>query len=307
MNCPPFGTALLAAAFLTPTVAAATPAKDLALAFRQFDNHKWRTALTLANAYLAINDRNYSAELIAAGSACKLHPHLKSNAAPLQKLRADYSLPPQQDRAVRDWIDICTSPPPKPQPQEAGVSFSGLTAEPNTSVADPNSVAPPLRHRPQPPVIAHPVIAHPTAVAEPANSKPVPCRALDRVTQNPSASPATITTLTTLCNRASAPPALPAVTQPQLALADACADGYVWREAFAGDHVCVVPATRIAAGVDNAAATSRIASAGAYGPATCVAGYVWRDARPGDTVCVTPVRRSQAKTDNAQAGQRLVR
>jgi hypothetical protein len=305
MNRPPFATALVVAALLTPTIVGATPTQDLARAFRQFDNHQWRTALPLANAYLAANGRNYSAELIAAGSACKLHPHLKSNAAPFQKLRADYSLPPQQDRAVRDWIDICTSPPPQPQPQEAGVSVSGLTVEPNTRVADPNAAAPPLRHPPQPPVIAHPGIAHPVVVAVPANSKPAPCRALDQVAQNPSASAATIATLRTQCNRASAPAVSPVVTLPPLAPADACADGYVWREAFAGDHVCVVPATRTAAAVDNAAAASRIDPNGAYGPATCAAGYVWRDARPGDTVCVTPARRSQAKTDNAQAGQRL--
>jgi hypothetical protein len=302
MSRPPFATALLAAALLTPTIAGATPAQDLARAFRQFDNHQWRTALTLANAYVAANGRNYSAELIAAGSACKLHPHLKSNAAPFQKLRADYSLPPQRDRAVRVWIDICTSPPPQPQPQEAGVSVSGLTAEPSTRAADPSSAAPPLRHPPMPLVIAHPVV-----VAVPANSKPAPCRALDRETQNPSASAATIATLTTLCNRASAPAALSVVTPPAIAPADACADGYVWREAFAGDHVCVVPATRTAADADNAAAASRVDPAGAYGPATCIAGYVWRDARPGDTVCVTPARRSQAKIDNAQAGQRLAR
>lgn len=299
MNRPLLAT-LLTATLLTPTIAAATPAQDLARAYTQFDNHQWRTALALANAYLAANGPSYSAELIVAGSSCKLHPHLKSNAAPFQQLRADYSLPPQQDRAVRDWIDLCTSPPPQPQPQEAGVSVSGLTAQPNTRVADPNSAAPPLRHPPQKPQ----VVAHPAVTAGPTSVQPAACRALDQLRQKPSANAATIATLTTLCNKALQPAAPPVFTPPTLAPADACADGYVWREAFAGDHVCVVPATRTAAAADNAAAASRVDPAGAYGPATCLAGYVWRDARPGDTVCVTPARRSQAKTDNAAAASR---
>ena len=31
----------------------------------------------------------------------------------------------------------------------------------------------------------------------------------------------------------------------------ACRQGYVWRKAFAGDHVCVTPATREQAAQDN--------------------------------------------------------
>ena len=32
---------------------------------------------------------------------------------------------------------------------------------------------------------------------------------------------------------------------------DACAEGYVWREAFAGDHVCVVKERRDLVAVEN--------------------------------------------------------
>ena len=39
--------------------------------------------------------------------------------------------------------------------------------------------------------------------------------------------------------------------------ADTCRDGFVWREAVPGDHVCVPPETRLQAQNDNALATSR--------------------------------------------------
>jgi hypothetical protein len=92
-----------------------------------------------------------------------------------------------------------------------------------------------------------------------------------------------------------------------LAPSDRCIEGYVWREAFAGDHVCVSPPVRAAAAADNALAADRIDPGGAYGPQTCVAGFVWREARPDDRVCVTPDRRSGAAADNAAAAARRVR
>ncbi|HLH23643.1 MAG TPA: hypothetical protein VK066_14070 [Chloroflexota bacterium] len=88
---------------------------------------------------------------------------------------------------------------------------------------------------------------------------------------------------------------------------DTCVSGYVWREAFEGDHVCVTPETRRQAAADNAAAASRREpNGGAYGPDTCRQGFVWRAARPEDHVCVTPERRDQTANDNAQASQRRV-
>lgn len=80
---------------------------------------------------------------------------------------------------------------------------------------------------------------------------------------------------------------------------DTCAQGYVWRDAFAGDHICVTPASRNQAASDNAAAASRVDPQGAWGPNTCVNGYVWRVARPSDLVCVTPAVRDQTATENA--------
>jgi hypothetical protein len=82
-----------------------------------------------------------------------------------------------------------------------------------------------------------------------------------------------------------------------------CKQGYVWREAYQGDVVCVTPDVRTQAAADNRAAASRWIS-GAYGPHTCIGGYVWREARTGDDVCVTPQIRTQTRNDNAAAASR---
>jgi len=85
-----------------------------------------------------------------------------------------------------------------------------------------------------------------------------------------------------------------------------CLRGYVWRQAYAGDYVCVTPATRTQAAIDNAAAAGRIAGrGGAFGAYTCQPSYVWRQVVPADYVCVTPGTRAQAVADNAQANNRV--
>jgi len=86
---------------------------------------------------------------------------------------------------------------------------------------------------------------------------------------------------------------------------DTCGPGYVWREAFPNDHVCVAPATRERAAADNRqAASRREQGGGASGPDTCRAGFVWREASPTDHVCVTPDVRTAAAYDNAQSASR---
>jgi hypothetical protein len=88
---------------------------------------------------------------------------------------------------------------------------------------------------------------------------------------------------------------------------DACLQGYVWREAVPGDHVCVTPETRAQAADDNSLAASRRSpTGGAYGPDTCLQGYVWREAVQGDHVCVTPETRAQAADDNSLAASHRV-
>lgn len=87
---------------------------------------------------------------------------------------------------------------------------------------------------------------------------------------------------------------------------DGCRQGFVWREAFPGDHVCVTPDVRAQARADNAQAAYRINPTNHdYGPDTCIGGYVWREASRSDHVCVTPDIRAQAARDNAAAGSRL--
>jgi len=52
---------------------------------------------------------------------------------------------------------------------------------------------------------------------------------------------------------------------------DTCRQGYVWREAFPGDHVCVTPETRAQVADDNRRAPDRWQpGGGAYGPYTCL-------------------------------------
>ncbi len=88
---------------------------------------------------------------------------------------------------------------------------------------------------------------------------------------------------------------------------DTCQQGFVWREAYPGDHVCVTPATRSQAAADNAQADARRARGGGlYGPNTCRSGFVWREANVSDLVCVTPAVRAQTKADNAAAATRFV-
>jgi hypothetical protein len=97
-----------------------------------------------------------------------------------------------------------------------------------------------------------------------------------------------------------------AMTRPELPYGpDTCKQGYVWREAFEGDTVCVTPARRTQVAADNAqAAARREPNGGAYGPNTCKQGFVWRVARPSDLVCVTPEERDRVAAENATADER---
>ena len=93
------------------------------------------------------------------------------------------------------------------------------------------------------------------------------------------------------------------------AQADTCSSGYVWREAFPGDHVCVTPATRAQAKYDNDHSAEHIDPASLVnaitGGETCLAPYVPREASPSDQVCVLPETRAQAQDDNRQAKNHL--
>src|SRR3954451_10661479 len=78
--------------------------------------------------------------------------------------------------------------------------------------------------------------------------------------------------------------------------AKACVQGYVWREAVEGDHVCVTPTTRQQAWKDNSDADNRRQPGGGeYGFETCRQGFVWREVTRADRVCVTPRTRDLAR------------
>jgi hypothetical protein len=82
---------------------------------------------------------------------------------------------------------------------------------------------------------------------------------------------------------------------------DACKDGFLWREARSGDHVCVTPETYRQVQKDNRRASQRRDSAD---PDKCLSGYVPREAFEGDHTCVPPESRDQARLDNSLAGDR---
>jgi hypothetical protein len=73
-----------------------------------------------------------------------------------------------------------------------------------------------------------------------------------------------------------------------------CQAGFVWRQAYVGDEVCVTPQARDQAAADNLAAPKRQAQNG-----QCIGGYVWRQASPQDHVCVTAQTRAQTAQENA--------
>ncbi|MFA7767802.1 hypothetical protein ACGFNX_40725 [Streptomyces sp. NPDC048723] len=74
---------------------------------------------------------------------------------------------------------------------------------------------------------------------------------------------------------------------------ETCLPGYVWRDSYDGDAVCVKPEERQAVHDQN---PNRQPGGGAYGPRTCKPGYVWREKWDGDTQCVTPEERAYAKS-----------
>jgi hypothetical protein len=95
---------------------------------------------------------------------------------------------------------------------------------------------------------------------------------------------------------------LPALASAQPGITPGtCVYGFVWREAFPGDRVCVTPQTRQETAADNAASPGRT-----LGNGRCLQGFVWREAGPGDHACVTPETRSRAAKDNKNAFKHTV-
>ena len=101
-----------------------------------------------------------------------------------------------------------------------------------------------------------------------------------------------------------AQPAAPPARSIATPAAAVCIQGYVWREAYASDTVCVEPPRREEVRLENNLGWSRrVPGGGAYGPDTCQDGYVWREARPSDHVCVPPASRSLAASENVRTSR----
>ena len=77
-----------------------------------------------------------------------------------------------------------------------------------------------------------------------------------------------------------------------------CKPGYVWRDAWWGDQVCVTPADRSAVVNENTVYPSRTSSFGS--PRWCVSGFVWREATWNDYVCAPPASRDRERYNNSQ-------
>ena len=87
-----------------------------------------------------------------------------------------------------------------------------------------------------------------------------------------------------LCCTPKSPAAAPAPA------AAPCPSGYVWRESFEGDVVCVKPDERFR--LENG---------------TCRSGYVWRGLFTGDNICVTPADRAAAKAHQESEAKKPVK
>src|SRR5262249_30623528 len=134
-------------------------------------------------------------------------------------------------------------------------------------------------------------------------------RVILRTAENSSRAAVTPTPMTQPTSAPIAPTAAPKLSSvPTTRPSDLCVQGFVWREAVAGDHVCVTPATRDQAAADNLqAAARRSPTGGEFGVDTCLTGFVWREATPTDHVCVIPKTRDQTAADNKLAQSRIQR
>ena len=85
-----------------------------------------------------------------------------------------------------------------------------------------------------------------------------------------------------------------------------CQSGFVWRNAFSGDTICVSVQRRDQVASENSrAASNRNPTGGDFGPNTCRQGFVWRVANPKDEVCVTTASRDRVAQENANPHARV--
>lgn len=93
----------------------------------------------------------------------------------------------------------------------------------------------------------------------------------------------------------------PASAQPLPYGPDTCISGLVWREARAGDNVCLTPGFRDRTSLENSTPGANKNPNAGSGPEACSQSYVWREAFDGDVICVTPAIRAENLAANAAA------
>ena len=81
--------------------------------------------------------------------------------------------------------------------------------------------------------------------------------------------------------------------------------GYVWREAYDGDDVCVTPDVRAATAADNQMPTTASLATTCLRSGHLRGRLVWRGANCSDHVCVLPSVRKQVAADNVAASSRV--
>lgn len=139
-----------AAALLIVAVPAfATPEQDIQRAYQAFDRGRYAEAKDRADAYLRTYPRRFSASFIRRASNCLLRTPRRGNGDYLAKLREEYVVNAEQQRAINRYVAKCNTPVPPPPPQQAGVSASGMTVGLGTAIARPGADEPPLRRAPQ--------------------------------------------------------------------------------------------------------------------------------------------------------------
>ncbi|WP_162641665.1 hypothetical protein [Streptosporangium sp. 'caverna'] len=79
-----------------------------------------------------------------------------------------------------------------------------------------------------------------------------------------------------------------------------CMRGYVWREAFPNDFVCVLPDWRMVTAAENKARVANRFPTYPH-PDKCRPGFVWRQAGLADYVCVSPASRNFNQAYNRSA------
>src|SRR4029078_2843965 len=81
-----------------------------------------------------------------------------------------------------------------------------------------------------------------------------------------------------------------------------CSPGYVWRDAFDGDLICVSPQRYAQVQDENRYASQHIdpnwTAPSLASPEDCLEGYTWRLAGPDDAACVTFEASDQATYEN---------